>query len=300
VNKGDKKKISSKSARKKSKKKLNNLSEDESSSEGKDQSEQSNKDKDKKEEKISLAGRYDYMKTMLLGKGSFGEIYIAQDTMMRSYVAIKLESQKNKNPQLKIEKNILDMMSDSEGFPKVFDYGSHDDSNYMVMELLGPTLADLFEYCGNKFTIQTILLLAIQMIQRIQDLHNKNYIHRDIKPENFLIGIEDNSNTVYLIDFGLSKKYKDSKTMEHIGYKETRQLTGTARYASINNHLGVEQSRRDDLEAIGYVLLYFLKKRLPWQGVEGSSQNAKYKKILERKLSIPIELLCKDLPCKFI
>ena len=137
------------------------------------------------------------------------------------------------------------------------------------------------------------------MIQRIQDLHNKNYIHRDIKPENFLIGIGEKSNVVYVIDFGLSKKYKDNKTMEHIIYRETRNLTGTARYASINNHLGLEQSRRDDLEAIGYVLIYFLKRRLQWQGVDGTSQNAKYKKILEKKLLIPIEVLCKDLPLEF-
>ena len=99
-----------------------------------------------------------------------------------------------------------------------------------------------------------------------------------------------------MIDFGLSRKYKDPKTMDHIPYRENRPLTGTARYASINTHLGIEQSRRDDLEAVGYVLIYFLKKRLPWQGCQGSNKQDKYNKILEKKLSIPTEILCKDLP----
>ena len=166
------------------------------------------------------------------------------------------------------------------------------------MELLGPNLTDLFEICKQRFTLQTTLLLGIQMLSRVQDLHSKNYIHRDIKPENFLIGKGDKSNLVYLIDFGLSKKYKDAK-MDHLPYREHRPLTGTTRYASINNHLGIEQSRRDDLESIGYVMLYFIKKRLPWQGCQGSTKQAKYNKILEKKLMIPLDLLCKDLPMEF-
>jgi len=169
----------------------------------------------------------------------------------------------------------------------------------MVIDLLGPNLSDLFEFCSQKFSLQTVLFIAIQMITRIQDLHSRNYIHRDIKPENFLIGVGKNSNTVYIIDFGLSKKYKDAK-MDHMPYKEGKILTGTARYDSINNHLGIEQSRRDDLEAIGYVLIYLLKKKLPWQGCQGSTKQEKYNKILEKKLTIPVEILCKDFPSNYI
>jgi len=168
------------------------------------------------------------------------------------------------------------------------------------MELLGPSLDDMFNFANQSFSLQTILLISIQMISRIQDLHAKNFIHRDIKPENFLVGIEEKSNTIFIIDFGLSKRYKDNKTMDHIPYRENRQLTGTARYASINNHLGIEQSRRDDLEAIGYVIIYFFKKSLPWQGVKGSEKETKYFRILEKKLAFPIDLLCRDLPCKHI
>jgi serine/threonine protein kinase len=143
-------------------------------------------------------------------------------------------------------------------------HGVEAEYNIMVIDLLGPSIADLFVYCGNHFSLKTTLMLADQMIARIDSLHKKNFIHRDIKPENFLMGIGKNSHVVYLIDFGLSKKYREMKTHQHIPYKENKNLTGTARYASLNAHLGIEQSRRDDLEAIGYVLVYFAAGRLPW------------------------------------
>lgn len=253
---------------------------------------------DPSEKKIIFGGRFEITPSRLLGKGSFGEIYIAQDIEDHyNYCAIKLEN-RTKNYFLKVEKSVLEVTSDLEGFPKLIMFNSQGENNFLAMELLGPNLTDLFEICKQRFTLQTTLLLGIQMLSRVQDLHSKNYIHRDIKPENFLIGKGDKSNLVYLIDFGLSKKYKDAK-MDHLPYREHRPLTGTTRYASINNHLGIEQSRRDDLESIGYVMLYFIKKRLPWQGCQGSTKQAKYNKILEKKLMIPLDLLCKDLPMEF-
>lgn len=258
-----------------------------------------------------------------IGKGSFGEIYMALDTIDKEkrLVALKIENSKEKINQLKIEKNVLELMNGVEGFPRIYSYGSSQDKNFLAMEMLGPNLFDLFEYCNNHFSLQTILLIAIQTITRIQDLHTRSgYIHRDIKPENFLIGSGSKSNVIYMIDFGLSKKYRElseaqaqcSKSdfnqsysqetkmyMEHIPYREKRQLTGTARYASINNHMGIEMSRRDDLEALGYMLIFFAKKCLPWQRVTADKKNEKYRKILEKKLSIPVEILCKDLPIEF-
>ena len=102
------------------------------------------------------------------------------------------------------------------------------------------------------------------MIQRIKVVHEERIIHRDIKPDNFLIGIGKKQHYVYVIDFGLAKRFRDPKTGEHIPYRDGKNLTGTARYASVNTHLGIEQSRRDDLESLGFVFMYFNKGNLPW------------------------------------
>ena len=133
----------------------------------------------------------------------------------------------------------------------------------MVIELLGPSLEDMFAYCGKKLSLKTVILLATQLLQRIEIMHNRGYIHRDLKPENILMGLEENASTLFLIDYGLSKKWR-LPNGNHIPIKEGKSLTGTARYASANTHLGIEQSRRDDLEGIGYVLLYLLKGEFPW------------------------------------
>lgn len=161
------------------------------------------------------------------------------------------------------------------------------------MDLLGPSLEDLFNFCSRRFTMKTVLMLADQMISRIEFVHNKNFIHRDIKPDNFLMGIGRHCNKVFLIDFGLAKKYRDNRTRQHIMYREDKNLTGTARYASINAHLGIEQSRRDDMESLGYVSMYFNRGSLPWQGLKAATKKQKYEKISEKKMSTPVEVLCK-------
>ncbi|CAH8581360.1 unnamed protein product [Schistosoma mattheei] len=151
------------------------------------------------------------------------------------------------------------------GIPCLKWSGTEGDYNVLVIQLLGPSLEDLFNFCGRRFKLKTVLLLADQTITRVEYIQNKNFIHRDIKPDNFLMGLGKRGNLVYLIDFGLAKKYRDSRTRQHIPYRENKNLTGTARYASINTHLGIEQARRDDMESLGYVLMYFLRGSLPWQ-----------------------------------
>lgn len=173
------------------------------------------------------------------------------------------------------------------------------DYNVMVMELLGPSLEDLFNFCSRRFSLKTVLLLADQMISRIDYIHSRNFIHRDIKPDNFLMGLGKKGNLVYIIDFGLAKKYKDARSCMHIPYRDNKNLTGTARYASINTHLGIEQSRRDDLESLGFVLMYFNLGTLPWQGLKAANKRQKYERISEKKLNTPIEVLCKDFPPEF-
>jgi len=167
------------------------------------------------------------------------------------------------------------------------------------MELLGKTLETLFNSCKRKFSLKTVLLLLDQMVSAIEALHLKNYIHRDVKPENFLMGIGKQSDFLFMIDFGLSKSFRDPKTARHILKKTHQSFTGTARYASINANLCIEQSRRDDLESLGYIFVYFLKGSLPWMNIKAKDKTDKYEKITQAKVITPISLLCKELPTEF-
>ena len=255
-----------------------------------------------------INGNYNLIK--MLGFGAFGEIHLAYDTSLKVLRAIKFEIATHKNPQLKHEHSILEQLNKPDnnnpissdgilGIPKVYLFDRMENKyNYMVMDFLGPSLSDLFQFKEKSFSIETVLMLGIQMLTRIEFIHEKGFIHRDIKPENFVIGLNERSNIVHIIDFGLSKRYKDKNTGQHIPYRENRHLVGTVRYASINAHLGIEQSRRDDIESIGYVLAYFYLGRLPWQSKMDKGKPP-VNKIMEKKLITPPEILCKKMPMEF-
>ncbi|KAI1301791.1 Casein kinase I isoform gamma-1 [Halotydeus destructor] len=248
-----------------------------------------------------VATRYSLIKK--IGEGSFGQLYKGKFIDTGELVAIKLEKiVGNKTPSLFFEYDRYKRLGKSEGIPLVHFFGPHRDGAYhaLVMQLLGKSVEDLYDSCDRRFSLKTILQIVIQMLNRIEYVHGKNIIYRDIKPENFMFGRQESKyrNILYIIDFGLSKEYIDEETGEHIPMKEGCGCLGTARYMSINTHIGKTQSRRDDLEALGYLFVYLCKGKLPWQGLKGTGSE-RYNRIAQVKKSTAIETLCESLEDEF-
>ncbi|KAI8614847.1 kinase-like domain-containing protein [Chytriomyces sp. MP71] len=239
-----------------------------------------------------------------IGEGSFGVIYEGLNMLNNVPIAIKFEPRKSDAPQLRDEYKTYRLLANSIGIPNAYYFGQEGLHNVLCIDLLGPSLEDMFDLCHRKFSVKTTCMVAKQMISRVQTIHEKNLIYRDIKPDNFLIGPHSAthphpSSMVYMVDFGMAKQYRDPKTKVHIPYREKKSLSGTARYMSINTHLGREQSRRDDLEALGHVFFYFLRGSLPWQGLKAATNKQKYEKIGEKKQNTPIKELCEGHPEEF-
>jgi serine/threonine protein kinase len=233
-----------------------------------------------------------------LTSGSFGEIYIATDSSTGGEVALKLEPIRTRFPQLESEATRYHILEGGVGIPAIYWTGRESQFQIMAMERLGESLESLKRRTGKPLSLKTVLMIVDQTLTRVEFVHRRNIVHRDIKPENFLIGQGQNQNLIYLIDFGLSTQFRDFLTGEHIAESAHTSLTGTARYASVGAMKGQKHSRRDDLEALGYIWLYLLKGSLPWQTLP-ATRGDKKEQILQKKLSITIEDFCEGVPEEF-
>lgn len=230
-----------------------------------------------------------------LGSGSFGDVYLAEGKIDKKLVAAKVEDKKH-HPKLYKEYKIykhLEKAHFRRGLPQTFEYYQTDGYNIMFMQLLGKNLEEIYNDNNRSFNTFTVFNIGYQIIELLESMHNAGYLHRDIKPNNFLI----DGDILYITDFGLSKKYIVNS--KHIKYKDNRSLVGTARYASVNVHMGIEPSRRDDLESVGYMLIYFLKGVLPWQSIK-KTNNCKndlshIERIGEAKICTNPKVLCEGI-----
>ena len=241
-----------------------------------------------------------YLIRKKIGKGSFGIVYQGINTSTNEKIALKVEK-REKNQQGTLENEAMRLVYlQGEGIPKVYCYGNNQSHNLLVEELLGKSLEDIFNSYGKPFSLKTVCVLGIEMIKRIQFIHQKYYIHRDIKPDNFMTGRGENEKSIYIIDFGLAKKYYSVSKAQHIKFCTGKHLIGTARYCARNAHRGYEQGRRDDIESIGYVLMYFLLGVLPWQGLKIKKNEDQFEKIAEKKYNTPFEELTEGQPEEFL
>jgi serine/threonine protein kinase len=219
-----------------------------------------------------------------LGGGSFGHVYKCLNIKTNKEYSIKIESNDNTNPQLLHEYKILKSLEGNEGIPTTYLFKNIGGESILIMDLLGPNLEDILQDTKTKtFTLKTCLMALKQIIERLKLIHKEGIIHRDLKPENLLVTKNIRNCLIYLIDYGLSKKYKDIKNDIHIPFKNDRQITGTIRYVSINTHKGIEQSRRDDIESSLYIITYFLNGKLNWDGIKCKTKEEKIQKIMEKK-----------------
>jgi len=236
----------------------------------------------------------------LLGGGSFGHVYKCLNIKTKVEYSVKVESNNITNPRLLHESKILKILEGNEGIPKTYLFKNIGGESVIVMDLLGPNLEDILQDTKTKtFTLKTCLMTLKQIIQRLNIIHKQGIIHRDLKPENLLVTKNIRDGLIYLIDFGLSKKYKDTKTDIHIPFKNERPITGTIRYISINTHKGYEQSRRDDLESACYIILYFLNGKLNWDSIKCKTKEEKIQKIMEKKEEFKNNKEYKKLPQSF-
>ena len=236
-----------------------------------------------------------YIPIQKIGEGAFASVYKAQGG--EELVAIKFENRSNEFEFLEEEAIMMRYLKGPQ-IPVIKSFGKNMEYNIMAMELLGDSL-EFNLNIKKKFSVKTTAMIGYQILNVLEFIHDRHIIHRDIKPDNFLMGYKEKNAVLYLLDFGLAKKFRSSKTLMQYPYVRKKKMTGTARYASIHALEEMEQSRRDDLESMAYVLLYFLRGSLPWQGIKVRAKEIRYKKILAKKKEITSDELCETFPEEF-
>ncbi|KIM87799.1 hypothetical protein PILCRDRAFT_3541 [Piloderma croceum F 1598] len=239
---------------------------------------------------VRIDGRYRLERRV--GSGSYGEIYITHDILSGQDVTTKLEPIEGGHFTLEHEFHVYLKLGRGTGIPCIHWFGTEAGFNAVVMCCLGQSLAELFIHCKFQFSVKTVLQLGSQLISCLQFIHSHNFIHCDLKPSNIVMGVGKHANVAHIIDFGLSKEFRDPHTRLHIPYGNTLGLTKTLTFTSIQSHLGMELGRRDDLESLAYILIYFLHSSLPWQGLYFQGHDL----VAESKQSTSTHDLCYGLP----
>ena len=234
-----------------------------------------------------------------LNQGSFGKVYVAESIAKKEFVALKVEKDDLKPSQILNESKIYALLSGKTGFAKNSCLLNIPGSRVLVLELLGVNLLELFAECGQRFSLKTVLMIAIQMLDRLETLHSIGYVHRDIKPQNVMIGRGPKSSTFYLVDFGLAAKFDRHKKETGLPPLVLTQVTGNQLFASVGNHLNLEQTPKDDLESLGYMIVYLLNGKLPWSGLVEKSKTKVANILTNTKMTSSVYEITGDAPEEF-
>ncbi|KAF3444433.1 hypothetical protein FNV43_RR14125 [Rhamnella rubrinervis] len=254
-------------------------------------------------ERVQVGGSPQYKVERKLGKGGFGQVFVGRRVTGGNdrtsgpgamEVALKFEHRNSKgcNYGPPYEWQVYNTLGGSHGVPKVHYKGRQGDYYVMVMDMLGPSLWDVWNSSGQAMSAEMVACIAVESLSILEKMHSRGYVHGDVKPENFLLGQPSTpqEKKLFLVDLGLATKWKDSSSGQHVEYDQRPDMfRGTVRYASVHAHLGRTASRRDDLESLAYTLIFLLRGRLPWQGYQGDNKSFL---VCKKKMATSPEMLC--------